>query len=1712
MGEDADGFGEPEAVPGGGDYEDDGGDYYYEGEEAAALQPSRAELVSTRAREQLRQHTAPGGVISTYADQPTRDAAVHRSRVTETVKSLKKKVADAEAAADKACRQEREELERLHHLRSVVAAREAELMELRAISETKPNLAEVKVAFELFREAQANEEEHAKVADACFTAARSIEKERDDLLLELTHARREHESLEDDEATSAELQRLAAPRRARKEARAAERIVEESIRAEERARQEEELRMQVASAQLDAARKGHKRAVASLRDRVAAERQMEGRVDEGRHARLNARAEAVIALKESTEAASSAMRSSNARRQERLDEVAKQREEEKYAILAKGGNPYQVFRQRDEDARLARERKRMQKELEANMTNLQERIIKDYQIEAKERATAEAHRQAVEEKEKSISSAGKEQANMHYMEQVTKKHVTVIDPTSKERYLHPSEHMTVKSRPDWKFGLGMGADPDIIDHIAAKYPDVTAEANVRAEEKRQAAVALATSKSVAFKSSLPEVGAPSVKIMAHEASAKGEAVDELLEAESEGLWEEWKSTQKDAMTDVGGGKGANSKALKDGSNAFGVRNLSVLEKRYMAEAAARQKANQIVKQVVGGKEWVGPPFLCKPAELVFADFDVGSSYELKFTLTNVSYTFNAFRPMDLPVAVRSFFELTHTPPGRMSAGVTAPLKIVFTPKVNEDIESEVTFHTSTGPMTVPLKAKTKKCKIAIPNATIDFGAVVMGEERTLPLTIHNGGALEAPLQMSVLHETQPQAEDEDEDEDGGDGGGGDDETPVFTFSGPATVPGYSTTTVMLRYAPRRAGDAACLYRVAFDNLVPDEEVTVHGMGVEVPIYLERKVVDLQTCAFDGLYREDIVLHNRSKVSHKVQMRVPRLLQGNLEFVPSMGYVQARSSFTVSLKFRASEDLLTRCASKKKENNVLEIPIVVGVPEQVLPVSFTLRTQLTTPKLLLQRPSNPDDPSSEKRSVSSLAFGSCPLNGQKVLTLTLHNPSALPQKFGFLPLPKGLDVQPGDGLGTILPGETLERQVRFSPGAATHFAQVLTCRTSLNQTYRLKCTGQGVLPHVNFSHSKLALPPTAEGDTSEGDVTLHNPTSVAQSFELRAPEGSRLKLSPAVGSLAPGQSLRLLVEFTAPVNPDPTYAPYGQYGTIDPDAVAEEAAEGEGEGEGGGEGEEGEEREEGAASPEPEPEPEEEGGEEGEEGEGEEAEGESGPLLAEAKTSGRNEPWMLLARPTVSCFVRAEGKTCLPEHTLFLAVETPVVAAPLALGGSKGVRQDLGFDSVPVGQTRMMKLTVISKCDAPLQLTADALDPMGPFSLINALPVVPPRGTVEISVRFLPSRQLPARETLTLRAGGCKLQVFLAGWGVSPTLRLDVPDPGAAPAKAAKGGKGGGSPEPEEVADKRVRLNLSAGSAGGMRKASMCHMGDLLIGDESEATVIIENTSEFALRYVLVTLGSGHSNDGPLPPFDVTPCEAEIQGGKSLELTVRFSPDHASDAFWQLLEVSVPNQEAEPHLLLVRGRCTASAGFLLAPEQQPIDGPALMRLPARDVIGLPAPAASASGLVAGVSTTRELLLQLVPTGPEGVGSTTLLIGHAAPRTLADIKPAPLEFSFEGLDDEDVRRGFMIEPLKGSLKEGETAVITVSFTLKEEAMAGTELGVIASFGVSQWAEARVKCILKGGNPPPLIPETEIHLKGYIAGRSADGELAEPPQEVS
>jgi len=138
------------------------------------------------------------------------------------------------------------------------------------------------------------------------------------------------------------------------------------------------------------------------------------------------------------------------------------------------------------------------------------------------------------------------------------------------------------------------------------------------------------------------------------------------------------------------------------------------------------------------------------------------------------------------------------------------------------------------------------------------------------------------------------------------------------------------------------------------------------------------------------------------------------------------------------------------------------------------------------------------------------------------------------------------------------------------------------------------------------------------------------------------------------------------------------------------------------------------------------------------------------------------------------------------------------------------------------------------------------------------------------------------------------------------------------------------------------------------------------------------------------------------------------------------------------------------------------------------------------------------------------VELVPDGPQGVGTAQIAVGHVKPVSL-DVKTAPLEFSFEGLSDEAQRNGFSVDPIKGTVEPGTTKSVNVSFALRPEALASTEMGLVASFGVSQWAEAPMRLVLKGGNPLTTRPEMAVLLKGFIPCMSAT-ELQEAKRAAS
>ena len=125
------------------------------------------------------------------------------------------------------------------------------------------------------------------------------------------------------------------------------------------------------------------------------------------------------------------------------------------------------------------------------------------------------------------TALGAQQKDNNFMTRVTKSHSTVLDPTSQLKHMHPSKHTTIK---DWKFGLGLGKDPDIIDMMAAKYPSVAKdfgdpEAEVKAQIEAESRRGRQEGGGVGASLAAPQ--SAEVAAMAAEAKERGEVVDQI---------------------------------------------------------------------------------------------------------------------------------------------------------------------------------------------------------------------------------------------------------------------------------------------------------------------------------------------------------------------------------------------------------------------------------------------------------------------------------------------------------------------------------------------------------------------------------------------------------------------------------------------------------------------------------------------------------------------------------------------------------------------------------------------------------------------------------------------------------------------------------------------------------------------------------------------------------------------------------------------------------------------------------------------------------------------------------------------------------------------------------------------------------------------------------------------------------------------------------
>jgi hypothetical protein len=180
-----------------------------------------------------------------------------------------------------------------------------------------------------------------------------------------------------------------------------------------------------------------------------------------------------------------------------------------------------------------------------------------------------------------------------------------------------------------------------------------------------------------------------------------------------------------------------------------------LQQKKVAGALVRQheRLQQGEPRTVCGKTYGTSKFLSEPQRIVFKDFVVGSTYQQKVVLTNASFAFNSFKVSALPDEYTDYFKVLFRPPGRMSAGTTNSLTVIFKPKVNQDIVTELPLLAETGPFTIPLLCVTCKSVISVGPTLLELGAVVLGDSATHQVTITNEGSRAVPFVCRLLVDT-----------------------------------------------------------------------------------------------------------------------------------------------------------------------------------------------------------------------------------------------------------------------------------------------------------------------------------------------------------------------------------------------------------------------------------------------------------------------------------------------------------------------------------------------------------------------------------------------------------------------------------------------------------------------------------------------------------------------------------------------------------------------------------------------------------------------------------------------------------------------------------------------------------------------------------------------------------------------------------------------
>ncbi|XP_076966108.1 cilia- and flagella-associated protein 74 [Callospermophilus lateralis] len=1090
-----------------------------------------------------------------------------------------------------------------------------------------------------------------------------------------------------------------------------------------------------------------------------------------------------------------------------------------------------------------------------------------------------------------------------------------------------------------------------------------------------------------------------------------------------------------------------------------------MDKDILARTTAQLRSGVVHRQVASGREFKGCPFNSKPQLVHFKDFEVGKAYKKKITLVNATYTINYCSLVGVSEDLRDFIHVSFEPPGPLSAGMSCEVLVTFKPLIDKDLEGSISFLAQTGSFSVPLKCSTRKCSVSLDKELISFGSYVVGETTSRTITLTNTGGLgtsfkflpasevygtdeeslpllkisslftyddkgltsvseqqlegngTSPLDTQSRKESDKMEEQEGTSATGGLGMFPSEEQAEITL-GEITegeIGPFSSIRVPIMFTPVTPGEVQTKFKVMFKNpKCPTLYFRATGVALDVPVWVPKPNVDLKICMYDRLYQDSVPIYSRSKVALRLKFEVCRELRGHMELLPEMGYIQAQSSYSVQLKFLPRHSL-PKDAGKyfDKESRVLEAPMTIWVADQMRPVSFTVQAIVTTSDLEL--------------SPSELDFGHCTIYEAIRAEVVLYNHSLLPQEFGFVGLPKFVDIQPNDGFGTVLALEALQLDVVFQPTKAREYSFELVCKSEMNRCFKVSCRAVGVHPPLELSHYQIKFAATSLYDTSVARlyvINSHTGPRVsseeaspvgATSFEFLLPSDLPITISPLVGTVLPGKRCPVQVAFRPVLSPEVIHEEALQILNKEIQnklfrkdtfshkkelwrqslsvlrlrtrermlqAVTSHGPQ--------------EEKQELRVS-------------------SHEYQIAQSALVRtfQAKFDKFVVP-CVMASGDVKDRKGSEPLSFSPHNTLYLELWCPAVAPSIVVTSNKG-KTTFNFGDIAVGHRGIKKISLQNICPEDLAVEFSVLNPSGPFALLNPFNKLCSGETQVLMLSFSPRESILAQETLDIISKKGTLTLTLTGLGVASMVTCSIEGNVLSMGYVLARESISSSFKLQNDSSLPIKFSVRLESLSSTRALARQQLPQFLVSPTQRTELV------------------GPQNHNGQSVFSVVPVEGVLEPGKAQDFTVTFSPDHESRYFSDRLQVVLFGKKIS-HQILLQG--AAREHMMFVEGGDPLDVP---------VESLTVTSALAPEHREDVEELKPILLtldyvQFDTDTPAPPATRELQVG-----CIRTTQPSPkkmVEFSLDSVPWLQ-HKGFSIEPSKGIVERGQTKTISISW---------------------------------------------------------------------